>query len=388
MNDAAVAGGYDTTLNDEQLAIRDLARDFAEREIRPVVMQYDESQEFPAEIFRKMAELGFLGIMVSPEYGGVGLGATEASIIIEEISRVDPSIGLGVAAHNGLCSGHINRFASDELKAKYLPRLATGETMGAWGLTEPGSGSDASGMQTVARRDGSDWILNGSKNFITHGTVGDIAVIMAVTDREKRGNGVTAFVVDKSMPGFSASKKENKLGMRCSDTSSLVLEDVRVPAENMIGAEGEGFKQALMILDGGRISIAALSVGLAQGALEAALKYSQERKQFGHNIADFQGIQFKLADMATEVLAARLMTYKAAFLRDSGRDYSIEAAMAKYFASEVSVRCANEGVQIHGGYGYIKEYPAEKYYRDAKLLTIGEGTSEIQKIVISRSLVR
>jgi alkylation response protein AidB-like acyl-CoA dehydrogenase len=388
MSDATLAAGYDTSLNDEQIAIRDLARDFAEREIRPVVMQYDESQEFPAEIFRAMAELGFLGIMVSPEYGGVGLGATEASIIIEEISRVDPSIGLGVAAHNGLCSGHINRFASDELKAAYLPRLASGETMGAWGLTEPGSGSDASGMQTVARRDGSDWIINGSKNFITHGTVGDIAVIMAVTDREKRANGVTAFVVDKSMPGFSASKKENKLGMRCSDTSSLVLEDVRVPAANMIGGEGEGFRQALMILDGGRISIAALSVGLAQGALEAALKYSQERKQFGKNIADFQGIQFKLADMATEVLAARLMTYRSAFLRDSGREYAVEASMAKYFASEVAVRCANEGVQIHGGYGYIKEYPAEKYYRDAKLLTIGEGTSEIQKIVISRSLLK
>jgi alkylation response protein AidB-like acyl-CoA dehydrogenase len=388
MSDAAVAAGYDTSLNDEQIAIRDLAREFAEREIRPVVMEFDESQEFPAEIFRKMAELGFLGIMVPPEYGGVGLGATEASIIIEEISRVDPSIGLGVAAHNGLCSGHINRFASDALKQKYLPRLASGETMGAWGLTEPGSGSDASGMQTVARRDGSDWILNGSKNFITHGTVGEIAVIMAVTDREKRANGVTAFVVDKSMAGFSASKKENKLGMRCSDTSSLVLEDVRVPAENMIGGEGEGFRQALMILDGGRISIAALSVGLAQGALEAALKYAQERKQFGKNLADFQGIQFKLADMATEVLASRLMTYRAAFLRDSGQEYAVEASKAKYFASEVACRCATEGVQIHGGYGYIKEYPAEKYYRDAKLLTIGEGTSEIQKIVISRSLLK
>jgi alkylation response protein AidB-like acyl-CoA dehydrogenase len=388
MNDAAVASGYDTTLTEEQIAIRDLARDFAEREIRPVVMEFDESQEFPAEIFRKMAELGFLGIMVPAEYGGVGLGAIEASIIIEEVSRVDPSVGLGVAAHNGLCSGHINRFGSAELKQKYLPRLASGETMGAWGLTEPGSGSDASGMQTVARRDGGDWILNGSKNFITHGTVGEVAVIMAVTDREKKGNGVTAFVVDKSMPGFSASKKENKLGMRCSDTSSLVLEDVRVPAENMIGAEGEGFKQALMILDGGRISIAALSVGLAQGALEAALKYAQERKQFGKNLADFQGIQFKLADMATEVLASRLMTYRAAFLRDSGKEYAIEASKAKYFASETAVRCANESVQIHGGYGYIKEYPVEKYYRDAKLLTIGEGTSEIQKVVISRSLLK
>lgn len=388
MNDEAVATAYDTALNDEQLAIRDLARDFAEREIRPVIMQYDESQEFPAEIFKKMAELGFLGIMVPAEYGGAGLGAIEASIIIEEISRVDPSVGLGVAAHNGLCSGHINMFASDALKAKYLPRLASGETMGAWGLTEPGSGSDASGMQTVARRDGTDWIINGSKNFITHGTVGEIAVVMAVTDRDKGGNGVTAFVLDKSMPGFSASKKENKLGMRCSDTSSLVFEDVRVPAENVIGDEGDGFKQALMILDGGRISIAALSVGLAQGALEAALKYAQERRQFGKSLSEFQGIQFKLADMSTEVLASRLLTYQAAFLRDSGKDYAIEASKAKYFASETSVRCANECVQIHGGYGYIKEYPAEKFYRDAKLLTIGEGTSEIQKIVISRSLLR
>lgn len=388
MNDETIAAGYSTTLSDEQLAIRDLARDFAEREIRPVVMEFDESQEFPTEVFKKMAELGFLGIIVPAEYGGVGLGASEAAIIIEEISRVDPSIGLGVAAHNGLCSGHIVRFASDELKSKYLPRLAAGETMGAWGLTEPGSGSDASGMQTVARRDGTDWILNGSKNFITHGTVGDIAVVMAVTDREKRANGVTAFVVDKSMKGFSASKKENKLGMRCSDTSSLVFEDVRVPAENMIGGEGEGFKQALMILDGGRISIAALSVGLAQGALEAALKYAQERRQFGKSLSEFQGIQFKLADMATEVLASRLLTYQAAFLRDTGKDFAIEASKAKYFASETAVRCANECVQIHGGYGYIKEYPAEKYYRDAKLLTIGEGTSEIQKIVISRSLLK
>jgi alkylation response protein AidB-like acyl-CoA dehydrogenase len=307
-------------------------------------------------------------------------------LVIEEIARVDPSVALGVAAHNGLCSGHILNFASDELKSTYLPRLATGETMGAWGLTEPGSGSDAGGMQTVARRDGNEWILNGSKNFITHGTVGEIAVVMAVTDREKRANGITAFVLDKSMEGFRASKKENKLGMRCSDTSSLVFEDVRVPEGNMIGEEGMGFKQALRILDGGRVSIAALSVGLAQGALDAALKYANERQQFGKKLADFQAIQFKLAMMATEISAARLMTYKSAYLKDKGEDYSIEASKAKYFASEVSVRCATEAVQIHGGYGYIKEYPVEKFYRDAKLLTIGEGTSEIQKIVISRSL--
>lgn len=386
MSEATATASYDTQLSEEQLAVRDLAHDFADQEIRPVVMHYDESQEFPMDIFKKMAELGFLGIMVPTEYGGAGLGSLEASLIIEEIARVDPSIALGVAAHNGLCSGHILNFASDELKSTYLPRLATGQALGAWGLTEPGSGSDAGGMQTVARRDGNGWILNGSKNFITHGTVGEIAVVMAVTDRERRANGITAFVVDKSMDGFRASKKENKLGMRCSDTSSLVFEDVQVPDGNLIGEEGNGFKQALRILDGGRVSIAALSVGLAQGALDAALKYANERQQFGRKLADFQAIQFKLAMMATEISAARLMTYKAAYLKDKGQEYSIEASKAKYFASEVSVRCATEAVQIHGGYGYIKEYPVEKFYRDAKLLTIGEGTSEIQKIVISRSL--
>lgn len=388
MQEAAAATSYDTTLSDEQIAVRDLAGDFADREIRPIVMEYDESQEFPTEIFKKMAELGFLGITVPTEYGGAGLGFVEYALIVEQVGRVDPSIALGVAAHNGLCTGHIFRFGSEELRQKYVPRLATGETMGAWGLTEPGSGSDAGGMQTVARRDGNDWIINGSKNFITHGSVGDIAVIMAVTEREKGASGISAFVLDKSMPGFYASKKENKLGMRCSDTSSLVMEDVRVPAENLIGNVGEGFKQALQILDGGRISIAALSVGLAQGALDAALKYSTERRQFGRSLSEFQAIQFKLAAMATEVEASRLMTYRAAYLRDNKRDFAIEASKAKYFASEVAVRTATEAVQIHGGYGYIKEYPVEKFYRDAKLLTIGEGTSEIQKIVISRSLVR
>lgn len=388
MQEESTAVAYDTALSEEQLAVRNLARDFAESEIRPVVMEFDESQEFPAEIFRKMAELGFLGITVPTEYDGAGLGFVEYALIVEEIARIDPSIALGVAAHNGLGTGHIFKFGSEELKRKYVPRLARGETMGAWGLTEPGSGSDAGGMQTVARRDGDGWILNGSKNFITHGTVGEIAVIMAVTDREAGARGISAFVVDKSMPGFYASKKENKLGMRCSDTSSLVLEDVRVPAENLIGNEGEGFKQALQILDGGRISIAALSVGLAQGALDASLKYSNERNQFGRKIAAFQGIQFKLAMMATEVEASRLLTYKAAYLRDQKRDFAIEASKAKYFASEVAVRCATEAVQIHGGYGYIKEYPVEKLYRDAKLLTIGEGTSEIQKIVISRAVLR
>ncbi len=378
---------YDTRLSEEQEAIRQLARDFAENEIRPIVMEFDESQEFPTEIFRKMADLGFLGITVDAGMGGSGLGFLEYALIVEEIARVDPSIALGVAAHNGLCTGHINRFSSDELRAKYVPRLASGETMGAWGLTEPGSGSDAGGMQTVGRRDGEDWIISGSKNFITHGSVGNIAVIMAVTDREKGAHGITAFVLDKSMPGFYATKKENKLGMRCSDTSSLVMEDVRVPGSNMIGEEGQGFKQALQILDGGRISIAALSVGLAQGALDASLKYSTERRQFGKSLSEFQGIQFKLAWMATEIEAARHMTYLAAYLRDQGKPYATEASKAKFLASEVSVRCATEAIQIHGGYGYIKEYPVEKFYRDAKLLTIGEGTSEIQKIVISRALV-
>lgn len=378
---------YDTTFSEEQLAVKQLARDFAENEIRPVVMQYDESQEFPSDVFAKMAELGFLGITIPAEYGGSELGFVEYAIIVEEIARVDPSMALGVAAHNGLCTGHIYRFGSELLRQKYVPRLSRGETMGAWGLTEPGSGSDAGGMQTVARRDGDDWIVNGAKNFITHGTVGDVAVIMAVTDREKKAAGITAFVLDKSMPGFYASKKENKLGMRCSDTSSLVMEDVRVPAENMIGEEGEGFKQALQILDGGRISIAALSVGLAQGALDASLKYGGERQQFGKNLLGFQAIQFKLAAMATDIEAARLLTYKAAYRRDRALPFGIDASKAKYFASEVAVRCATEGVQIHGGYGYIKEYPVEKFYRDAKLLTIGEGTSEIQKIVISRDLL-
>ncbi|MBL7989054.1 MAG: acyl-CoA dehydrogenase family protein [Chlorobi bacterium] len=386
--ETAATASYSTQLSDEQTAVRNLARDFAEGEIRPVVMEFDESQEFPAELFGKMAELGFLGIMVPPEYGGSGLGSLEAALIVEEIARVDPSVALGVAAHNGLCTGHILKFGSEELKQEYIPRLATGQTMGAWGLTEPGSGSDAGGMQTVARREGDGWILNGSKNFITHGTVGTVAVIMAVTDRQKKAAGISAFVVDKSMPGFAASKKENKLGMRCSDTSSLSLEEVQVPGKNLIGNEGEGFKQALQILDGGRISIAALSVGLAQGALDAAIKYANERAQFGKNLAMFQGIQFKLAMMATEIEAARLLTYQAAYLRDGGKEYSVEAAKAKFFASEVAVRCANEAVQIHGGYGYIKEYPVEKFYRDAKLLTIGEGTSEIQKIVISRSVLR
>ncbi len=379
---------YSTALSEEQNAIRELARDFAETNIRPTIMEFDESQEFPADIFRQMAELGFLGVMVPEELGGAGLGSQEFSIIVEEIARVDPSVALGVAAHNGLGTGHILAFGSDELKKEWIPKLASGETMGAWGLTEPGSGSDAGGMATTARKTEDGWVINGAKNFITHGTVGKVAVIIAMSQPgESPGRGASAFVLDKSMEGFSSTKKENKLGMRCSDTSSLVMEDVLVPHANLIGEEGEGFRQALKILDGGRISIAALSVGLAQGALDAAVRYANERSQFGKNLAGFQGIQFKLAKMATEVTASRNLTYKAAWLRDTGQDYSLAASQAKLFASETAVRCAEEAVQIHGGYGYIKEYPVEKLYRDAKLLTIGEGTSEIQKVVIARHLL-
>jgi alkylation response protein AidB-like acyl-CoA dehydrogenase len=381
----------DTTLNfqltDDQQAIRDVARDFAETELKPHRMEWDESQEFPMEAFKKMAALGFLGTLMPTELDGAGLGAMENAIIIEEIARVDPSVALSVAAHNGLCSSHIFKFASEELKSKYIPALARGDVLGAWGLTEPSAGSDAGGTRTVAVRDGDFYILNGAKNFITHGTIGDTTVIMAVTDREKGTRGISAFVLDKSMPGFHASKKENKTGMRCSDTSSLVMENVRVPASQMIGAEGEGFIQALQILDGGRISIAALSVGCAQGAFEAAIKYAQEREQFGKPIAQQQATQFKLAEMAMKIAAARLLTYKAAWLRDQGEPFGKAASMAKLFASEIAVQVSEEGVQIHGGYGYIKEYPAEKFWRDSKLLTIGEGTSEVQRMVIARGLI-
>lgn len=372
--------------SDDQEAIRQHIRSFVEEEIRPVVLQYDESQEFPAEIFRKLGELGYLGIVIPTEYGGSGMGYTEYAIIVEEVARVCPAMALGVAAHNGLCTSHIFRFGSEELRQKYVRRLATGETMGAWGLTEPNAGSDAGGTQTTAVRDGDHWILNGSKNFITHGNVGDICVVMAVTDPTKGKKGISAFAIDKSMTGFYASKKENKLGMRCSDTASLTFDAVRVPHSHLIGNEGEGFLQALQILDGGRISIAALSVGLAQGAFEAALKYTTERKQFGKRLADMQAIQFKLAKMSVDIDASRTLTYRAAWLRDVGQDFTVAASQAKLYASETSVRVAEDAIQVHGGYGYIKEYPVEKLWRDSKLLTIGEGTSEIQKLVISRAL--
>lgn len=374
-------------ITENQAMIRELTRTFAENEIRPVVMQYDESQDFPFDIFRKMGELGFLGIIFPEKYGGAGFGYLEYATIVEELSRVDPSVGLGVAAHNGLCTNHIYMFGSEEIKQTYLPDLTTGKALGMWALTEPGSGSDAGAMKTTAVRDGDSWIINGSKNFITHATVGKTAVIMAVSDKSAGTKGISSFVTDRNVTGFVTSKKENKLGMRSSDTSSLSFTDVRIPHDQMIGNEGEGFKQALKILDGGRISIAANALGLAQGAFEAALEYSKVRKQFGQPISEFQGIQFKLAHMATEIEAARLMTYKAAVLKDKGENVNCIAAQAKYYASEVAVRVTNEAIQIHGGYGFTKDYPVEKFYRDVKLTTIGEGTSEIQKLVIARTLL-
>lgn len=374
-------------LSEDQEALRQHIRSFVEEEIKPVALQYDESQEFPTEIFNKLGSLGYLGIVVPPELEGSGLGYMEYAIVVEEVARGCPAIALGVAAHNGLCTSHIYKFGSEELRKTYVPRLAKGETMGAWGLTEPSAGSDAGGTKTTAVRDGDDWILNGSKNFITHGNVGDICVVMAVTDQQAGKRGISAFAIDKSMDGFYGSKKENKLGMRCSDTASLTFDNVRVPGSHLIGNEGEGFIQALQILDGGRISIAALSVGLAQGAFEASLKYSMEREQFGKRLADQQAIQFKLARMSMEIQASRDLTYKAASLRDAGKPFGREASQAKLYASEAAVRTSEEAIQIHGGYGYVKDYPVEKYWRDSKLLTIGEGTSEIQKMVIARGLI-
>lgn len=375
-------------LNENQQIIKDTIRDFAENKIRPHVMEWDESQTFPVETMKELGELGFLGILVPEELGGAGMGYVEYSIVVEEIARVDPSISLSVAAHNGLCTNHINTFASDELKKKYIPDLASGKKIGAWGLTEPASGSDAGGMQTTAEKDGEYYILNGTKNFITHGKSGEISVVMAITDKSKGKKGISAFVVEHGFEGFSAGKKENKLGMRASETTQLIFENCKVPAENLIGNEGEGFAQAMKILEGGRISIAALSCGLAKGCLEASVQYSQERKQFNKSLSDFQGIQFKLADMATELHAAKLLTYDAARIKDEGKDISQAASMAKMFASEIATKASNEAVQIFGGYGFVKDYPVEKFYRDVKLLTIGEGTSEVQRIIIARNLLK
>jgi alkylation response protein AidB-like acyl-CoA dehydrogenase len=375
-------------LTENQIIIRDTIRDFTEKNIRPVVMEYDESQKFPMEIMKQLGELGFLGILVPEEYGGAGLGYVEYAIIVEEISKVDPSIGLSVAAHNGLCTNHINLFGSSEQKKKYLPDLASGRKIGAWGLTEAFSGSDAAGLKSNATKDGNNWILNGSKQFTTHGTVAETYVVMANTSKEAGKKGISAFILEKGMEGLIIGKKENKLGMRASDTTQLAFENCEVPSENLLGQEGMGFINSMKVLEGGRISIAANSLGLAQGALDAAVKYSQERKQFGKHLSDFQAVQFKLAEMQTNIEAARMLTYRAAWMKDNGISNTKEAAEAKLFASEMAEKVANEAVQIFGGYGFIKDYPVEKFYRDVKLLTIGEGTSEIQRIVIARDLLK
>ena len=377
-----------TELTENQLLIRDTIRDFAEKNIRPRVMEFDESQEFPMDIMQQLGELGFLGILIPEEYGGAGLGYVEYALIVEELARIDPSISLSVAAHNGLCTNHIYKFANEEQRKIYLPDLASGKKIGAWGLTESSSGSDAASLKSTAQKVGNKYILNGSKNFITHGGVGETAVVMAITDKEKGKKGISAFILEKGMKGFIVGKKENKLGMRASETVQLTFDNCEVPAENLLGNEGEGFIQAMKILEGGRISIAALSVGLAQGCLDACIKYSKERKQFGKTLSEFQATQFKLSKMATDIEAARLLTYRAAVMKDEGKPNTKEAAVAKLFASEIAERAASEAVQIFGGYGYIKEYPVEKFYRDVKLLTIGEGTSEIQRIVIAKDLLK
>jgi alkylation response protein AidB-like acyl-CoA dehydrogenase len=378
----------DFTFTDEQNHLRRSIREFAEGEILPHVMEWDEVSHFPVEIMPKLAEMGLLGIIFPESYGGAGLGYIDYVIAIEELSRVDGSIGIIVAAHNSLCSNHIFKFGTEAQKQKYLVPLAQGEKIGAWSLTEPEAGSDAGGTRTTATRDAKHWTINGAKTFTTNGHYAEICVAMAVTDKSKASHGISAFIIEKGTPGFKPGKKENKLGLRASDTSEVIFTDCHVPHENLLGDEGEGFTGSLKILDGGRISIAALALGMAQGALDAAVKYAKQRKQFGQAISEFQAIQFKLADMATEVEAARLLVYQAAWLADK-KDvrFTRESSMAKLFASEVAVRVANECVQIHGGYGFIKDYPAEKFYRDVKLCTIGEGTSEIQKLVIARQLL-
>lgn len=364
------------------------AKEFAEQYIRPHIMEWDESQTFPVEVFKKAGEMGFMGVFVPEELGGSGLGYHEYVAIVEEISKVDPSIGLSVAAHNSLCTNHILSFGNDEQKAKWIPKLATAEFIGAWGLTEHNTGSDAGGMSTTAVKDGDSWVLNGAKNFITHGKSGDVAVVIARTGEKGDSHGMTAFVVEKGTPGFSSGKKEDKLGMRASETAELIFADCKIPDTNRLGEVGDGFIQSMKVLDGGRISIGALSLGIAKGAYEAALQYSKERVQFGKPISEFQGISFKLADMATEIEAAELLLHKAAFLKNEGRKVTKIGAMAKMYASEVCVKAANEAVQIHGGYGYTKDFPVEKFYRDSKLCTIGEGTTEIQKVVIAKNILK
>lgn len=373
--------------NENQKMIAEMIRDFAEKEIRPNIMKWDESQEFPVPLFKKMGELGLMGVLVPQEYGGSGFGYHEYVTVISEISKVCGSIGLSVAAHNSLCTGHILQFGNEDQKKRWLPKLASAEWIGAWGLTEPNTGSDAGNMQTVAKKDGDHWVINGAKNFITHGKSGNVAVIMARTGEPRDSHGMTAFVLEKGLDGFTAGRKENKLGMRASETTELIFDNVRVPKDCVLGEVGDGFIQALKVLDGGRISIAALGLGIAKGAYEAALQYSKEREQFGKKIFKFQAVSFKLAQMATEIEASELMIHNAADMKIRGLKMSKESAMAKYYSSEVAVRTANEAVQIFGGYGYTKDYPVEKFYRDAKLCTIGEGTSEIQKVVIGREII-
>ena len=376
-----------TTLSSERRAIVDTVRDFCAAEIRPNVMRWDESQEFPRDVFRKLGELGFLGVLVPEEYGGSDLTYMDYQAIVEEIAAVDPSVALSMAAHNSLGSNHIYQYGTPEQRRKYMPRLASGEWLAAWGLTEPEAGSDSSGTKTTAVRDGGSWVLNGSKNFITNASVGNVAVLMAVTDREKKNRGISSFIVELDNPGIRVGKKENKLGMRASDTCTLVMEDCRVPAGNLLGQEGEGWLGSMQILDGGRISIAALSTGIARGAFEAALAYSRQRRQFGRALSEFQAIQFYLAEMSTEIDAARLLTERAAAAKDAGNTVTRLSAQAKLYASEAAVRATERAMQIFGGYGFIKDFPVEKFYRDVRLCTVGEGTSEIQKLVIAKQLL-
>lgn len=374
--------------SENQLMIAQMVRDFTEKEIRPHVMTWDESQEFPREVFRKMGELGLMGVLVPQEYGGSGLGYFEYISVIEEVAKVCGSVGLSVAAHNSLCTNHILEFANEEQKQKYLPKLASGEWIGAWGLTEANTGSDAMRMKCTAVQDGDYWVINGTKNWITHGISGEVAVVLVRTGDLLDSHGITAFIIERGTPGFSGGKKENKLGMRASETAELIFDNCRVHKSQICGEVGKGFQQAMKILDGGRISIGALAMGIAKGAFDAAVKYAKEREQFGQPIANFQAIAFKLADMETEIQAAEALLYQAAYMKNNKMRMTKESAMAKYYASEVSVRCATEAVQIFGGYGYTKDFPVEKFYRDSKLCTIGEGTSEIQKLVISREILK
>jgi len=374
--------------NESVTMVRQMVRDFAEKHIRPDMMVWDEAQTFPIEVFKGLGELGLMGVLVPENYGGSGFGYYEYAAAIEELAKVCGSVGLSMAAHNSLCTGHIMQFGNEDQKQRWLPKLASAEWIGAWGLTEANTGSDALRMKCVAHKDGNEWVLNGAKNWITHGISGDIAVVLARTGDLLDSHGITAFVVERGTPGFSGGKKENKLGMRASETAEMIFEDCRIPEENVLGNIGDGFIQAMKVLDGGRISIASLSLGIAKGAYEAALKYSKEREQFGKPISNFQAIAFKLADMATKIEAAELLIQESCDLKNKGKNVNKVSAMAKYYASEVSVYCSNEAVQIFGGYGYTKDFPVEKFYRDCKLCTIGEGTSEIQKLVISRAILK